>query len=51
MSFLQVLIVLSAIVVLFWLVDRFIPMGGAIKSFLNGVVWNRGMGKSKLRNQ
>jgi hypothetical protein len=51
MPFLQILIVLSAIVVLFWLVDRFIPMGGAIKWFLNAAVWNRGMSKPKLRNQ
>jgi hypothetical protein len=50
MPLLQILIVLSAIAVLFWLVDRFIPMEGAIKSFLNAVVWNRGMSKSKLRN-
>ena len=51
MGLLQMLIVLSAIVLLFWLVDRFIPMQGAIKSFLNAVVSNRGMSKSKLRNQ
>jgi hypothetical protein len=50
MGLLQILIVLSAIVVLFWLVDRFMPMQGAIKSFLDAVVWNRRMTKQKLKN-
>jgi hypothetical protein len=38
MPLLQILIVLIAIGVLLWLVDRFIPMQGTIKSIFNGVV-------------
>jgi hypothetical protein len=38
MPLLQILMVLIAIGVLLWLVDRFIPMQGTIKSILNGVV-------------
>jgi hypothetical protein len=38
MPLLQVLAVLIAVGVLLWLVNRFIPMQGAIKSILNGVV-------------
>jgi hypothetical protein len=34
----QILMVLIAIGVLLWLVDRFIPMQGTIKSIFNGVV-------------
>jgi membrane-bound ClpP family serine protease len=35
---LQVLIVLIVVGVLLWLVNTYIPMQGAIKSLLNGVV-------------
>jgi hypothetical protein len=38
MPLLQILMVLIAVGVLLWLVDRFIPMQGTIKSILNGVV-------------
>jgi len=38
MPLLQILMVLIAIGVLLWLVDRFIPMQGTINSILNGVV-------------
>jgi len=38
MPLLQILMVLVAVGVLLWLVDRFIPMQGTIKSILNGVV-------------
>jgi len=38
MPLLQILMVLIAIGVLLWLVDRFIPMQGTIKSIFNGVV-------------
>jgi hypothetical protein len=38
MPLLQVLAVLIVVGVLLWLVNRFIPMQGAIKSILNGVV-------------
>lgn len=38
MPLLQVVIVLIVVGVLLWLVDRFIPMQGSIKSILNGVV-------------
>jgi hypothetical protein len=38
MPLLQILMVLIVIGVLLWLVDRFIPMQGTIKSILNGVV-------------
>jgi len=38
MPLLQVLIVLIAVGVLLWLVNRFIPMRGTIKSILNAVV-------------
>jgi flagellar biogenesis protein FliO len=51
MLLLQILIVLSAIVVLFWLVDRFIPIQGTIKPLFSAVAWNRRMRKSKLMNQ
>ncbi len=34
----QILIVLVVVGVLLWLVNRFIPMQGTIKSILNGVV-------------
>jgi hypothetical protein len=49
MPLLQILMVLSAVVVLFWLVDRFIPLKGTIKSFLNAVVWNRGHEQSEAK--
>jgi hypothetical protein len=35
---LQILVVLIAVGVLLWLVNRFIPMQGTIKSILNAVV-------------
>jgi hypothetical protein len=38
MPLLQILMVLIAVGVLLWLVDRFVPMQGTIKSILNGVV-------------
>ena len=38
MPLLQILMVLIAIGVLLWLVERFIPMQGTIKSIFNGVV-------------
>jgi hypothetical protein len=38
MPLLQIVEVLIVVGVLLWLVNRFIPMQGTIKSFLNGVV-------------
>ncbi len=38
MALLQILEVLVVVGVLLWLVNRFIPMQGSIKSILNGVV-------------
>ena len=38
MPLLQILEVLVIVGVLLWLVNRFIPMQGSIKSILNGVV-------------
>lgn len=38
MPLLQVVMVLIVVGVLLWLVNRFIPMAGSIKSILNGVV-------------
>ena len=38
MPLLQVVVVLIVVGVLLWLVNRFIPMQGSIKSILNGVV-------------
>jgi hypothetical protein len=38
MPILQILIVLVVVGVLLWLVNRFIPMQGTIKSILNAVV-------------
>jgi hypothetical protein len=38
MPLVQVVMVLIVVGVLLWLVDRFIPMQGSIKSILNGVV-------------
>jgi cation transporter-like permease len=38
MPLLQILIVLIVVGVLLWLVNRFIPMQGTIKSILNAVV-------------
>jgi hypothetical protein len=38
MPLIQVLEVLIVVGVLLWLVNRFIPMQGSIKSILNGVV-------------
>ena len=38
MPLLNVVIVLIVVGVLLWLVNRFIPMQGTIKSILNGVV-------------
>ena len=38
MPLLQILEVLIVVGVLLWLVNRFIPMQGTIKSILNGVV-------------
>jgi hypothetical protein len=38
MPLLQVLMVLIVVGFLLWLVNRFIPMQGTIKSILNGVV-------------
>ncbi len=44
MPLMQVLIALIVVGVLLWLVNRFIPMQGAIKSILNGVVPTGGPG-------
>jgi cation transporter-like permease len=38
MPLLQIVIVLIVVGVLLWLVNRFIPMQGTIKSILNGLV-------------
>jgi len=38
MSLIQIVEVLVVVGVLLWLVNRFIPMQGTIKSILNGVV-------------
>jgi len=38
MPLIQVVMVLVVVGVLLWLVNRFIPMQGTIKSILNGVV-------------
>ena len=38
MPLMQVVIVLIVVGVLLWLVNRYIPMQGTIKSILNGVV-------------
>jgi hypothetical protein len=38
MPLLQILIVLIVVGVLLWLVNRFIPMQGTIKSILNAIV-------------
>jgi len=38
MPLLQILVVLAVVGVLLWLVNRFIPMQGTIKSILNAVV-------------
>jgi hypothetical protein len=38
MPLLQILLALIAVGFLLWLVNRFIPMTGSIKSILNGVV-------------
>jgi len=38
MPLIQVVLVLIVVGVLLWLVNRFIPMQGTIKSILNGVV-------------
>jgi hypothetical protein len=38
MPLIQVVMVLIVVGVLLWLVNRFIPMQGTIKSILNGVV-------------
>lgn len=38
MPLIHVVLVLIAVGVLLWLVNRFIPMQGTIKSILNGVV-------------
>ena len=38
MPLLQVVVVLIVVGILLWLVDRFIPMAGSIKSILNAVV-------------
>jgi hypothetical protein len=38
MPLIEVVIVLIAVGVLLWLVNRYIPMQGTIKSILNGVV-------------
>lgn len=38
MPLLQICIVLIVVGVLLWMVNRFIPMAGSIKSILNGVV-------------
>ena len=38
MPLIQVFVVLIVVVVLLWLVNRFLPMAGSIKSILNAVV-------------
>jgi hypothetical protein len=38
MPLVQVVLVLIVVGVLLWLVDRFIPMAGSIKSIMNAVV-------------
>jgi Flp pilus assembly protein TadB len=38
MSLIHVVLVLIVVGVLLWLIDRFIPMAGSIKSILNAVV-------------
>ena len=38
MPLLQILVTLIVVGVLLWLVNRFIPMAGSIKSILNAVV-------------
>ncbi len=38
MPLLQVVVVLAVVGLLLWLVNRYIPMQGTIKSILNGVV-------------
>jgi hypothetical protein len=38
MPLLQILLTLIVVGVLLWLVNRFIPMAGSIKSILNGLV-------------
>ena len=38
MPLLQIVMVLIVVGVLLWLVNRFIPMQGTIKSILNGIV-------------
>ncbi|WP_338605907.1 Thivi_2564 family membrane protein [Desulfoferula mesophila] len=38
MPLLQVLLVLIAVGVVLWLINRFIPMAGSIKTILNAVV-------------
>jgi hypothetical protein len=38
MTLVQVVLVLIVVGVLLWLIDRFIPMAGPIKSILNAVV-------------
>lgn len=38
MPLIQVVIVLVAVGVILWLINRFIPMAGSIKSILNAVV-------------
>ena len=38
MPLVQILLALVVVGVLLWLVNRFIPMGGSIKSILNAVV-------------
>lgn len=38
MPLIQVVVVLVAVGVILWLINRFIPMAGSIKSILNAVV-------------
>jgi hypothetical protein len=38
MPLVQVVLVLIVVGILLWLIDRFIPMAGSIKSILNAVV-------------
>jgi len=38
MPLLQIVLTLIVVGVLLWLVNRFVPMAGSIKSILNGVV-------------
>jgi hypothetical protein len=38
MPLIQVVLVLIVVGVLLWLIDRFVPMAGSIKSILNAVV-------------